>query len=97
MYLDIIGTNKNFWSNYFIQLLYMVETAPISLDLRIHSGSETPLGQALRAFRVYKRQIQCQNLYRLIVHNVVYKSKDVFLSLTNLLRVCIREFFLCSS
>lgn len=28
------------------------KTIPISLDLRIHSGRETPLGQALRAFLV---------------------------------------------
>jgi hypothetical protein len=29
-----------------------VRKVPISLDLRIHSGSETPLGQAFRAFLV---------------------------------------------
>nr|AFK38295.1 unknown [Medicago truncatula] len=40
---------------------------PISLDLRIHSGTETPFGQALRAF------------------------------LGSFLRICMREYFFCSS
>lgn len=36
-------------------------SAPISLDLRTHSGSGTPVGQALRAFRVYRLETESKN------------------------------------
>lgn len=41
-----------FKGNY-LEFKNIITTAPISLELIIHSGSETPLGQALRALRVY--------------------------------------------